>query len=119
MRYLIPALALLLCQEAAAQMFKCTDAGGKVTYSSTTCKELGLKDAGAVPDRIQVTPAPVQPSNAPSTPRVAPRAAQEQAAPKPAATEEAAKAPERRCFTTTVKGRSVTRCNDKPDEPAD
>jgi hypothetical protein len=116
MRYLISALALLLCQEASAQLFKCTDAGGKVTYTSTTCKELGLKDAGTVQDRLQVTPAPVQPS----APRQAPGVAQQQAPEKPAATEEAGKEPERRCFTVTTKsGGKVTRCNDKPDEPAE
>ena len=39
---------------------------------------------------------------------------------KPAAAEEAAKAPERRCFTVATKsGGKVTRCNDKPDEPAE
>jgi hypothetical protein len=116
MRYLIPVFAFLLCQEAAAQMFKCTDAAGKVTYSSTTCKDLGLKDAGPVQDRIQITPAPV-PSSAPQR---AQRPAQEQPVEKPAAAEEAAKAPERRCFTVTTKsGGKVTRCNDKPDEPAE
>lgn len=116
MRYFTAVFALLACHEAAAQMFKCTDAAGKVTYSSTTCKELGLKDAGAVPDRIQVAPAPARPAAAPSASRQAPRAAQENAAEKPPAAEDAAKEPDRRCFTTNVKGRSVTRCNDKPDE---
>ncbi|HUQ26232.1 MAG TPA: DUF4124 domain-containing protein [Burkholderiales bacterium] len=119
MRYLIPAFALLLCHEATAQMFKCTDAAGKVTYSSTTCKELGLKDAGAVQDRIQVTPAPAQPSAAPSAPRQAPRAAQERAAERPAAAAEAATEPDRRCFTIKTAKGSATRCNDKPDDKAE
>jgi biotin carboxyl carrier protein len=109
---------LALSGEAAAQLFKCTDVGGKVTYTSTTCRELGLKDAGTVQDRLQVTPAPVQPSATPS--RQAPSASQQQAVEKPAAAEEAAKEPDRRCFTVTTKsGGKVTRCNDKPDEPAE
>jgi len=113
MRYLIPVFALLVCHEAVAQMFKCTDAAGKVTYSSTTCKELGLKDAGAVPDRIQVTPAPVN-QPAPGTPQRPPSAArQEPTAEKPAATAEPVKEPERRCFRVAGGG---IRCNDKPDE---
>jgi len=116
MRYLIPAFALLLCQQATAQPFKCTDAAGKVTYSSTTCKELGLKDAGTVQDRIQITPAPVNPAPPVAAPsRPPPRAAKEEAAPeKPAA--EAPQEPDRRCFTVRTAKGNVTRCNDKPDE---
>jgi len=110
MRYFIPALALLLCHEAAAQMFKCTDKAGKVTYSSVKCGDLGLKDAGEVKDRIQVTPAPPAPQQAPAS-----RSRDDdRPVAKPAAAEPAT--PERRCFTTNVKGKSVTRCNDKPDE---
>ncbi|HXU42516.1 MAG TPA: DUF4124 domain-containing protein [Burkholderiales bacterium] len=112
MRYLIPALALLLCQEAAAQLFKCTDAGGKVTYSSIKCADMGLRDAGEVKDRIQITPAPA-PQTSGSPPRTRPQSVEEPA--KPAAAAEPP-APERRCFTTSVKGKAVTRCNDKPDE---
>ena len=112
------ALAVLMaiaCRDAAAQMFKCTDAAGKVTYSSTKCSDLKLKDAGEVPDRIQVTPAPgVQ---APAA-RPGARSDREELAPKPAATSEDPK-PERRCFTTSVGGKSVTRCNDRPDGPAE
>jgi hypothetical protein len=112
MRYLIPALALLLCQEAAAQMFKCTDKAGKVTYSSVKCGDLGLKDAGEVKDRIQVTPAP---SPTPQRSSGARSQREEQPVAKPAAAAEPT--PERRCFTTrNAKGATVTRCNDKPDE---
>jgi hypothetical protein len=99
-----------------AQLFKCADKAGKTTYSSQPCKELGLKDAGEVRDRIQITPAPVQSAPfRPSSPssqgvRVEPDKPQEAAAPQ------APKEPERRCFTTNVKGKSVTRCNDKPGE---
>jgi hypothetical protein len=116
-RTILVAVAVLAPgHEAAAQMFKCTDAAGKITYTSTTCKELGLKDAGPVQDRIQITPAPVQSS----APQPAQRPAQEQRVEKPAAAEEAAKGPDRRCFTVTTKsGGKVTRCNDKPDEPAE
>ena len=103
---------LTLCQAAAAQMFKCTDATGKITYSSQTCAEMGLKDAGEVKDRLQITPAP------PPMKRTAPPPTREpEVAAKPPA-EEPAK-PERRCFTTSVKGKSVTRCNDTPDEKAE
>ncbi len=109
MRYLISALALLLCQEAAAQTFKCTNAAGKVTYSSSRCAELGLKDAGEVQDRIQVTPAPpAQTVGSPPARRTGPQSAEEPAKPAAAAEPET---PERRCFTT----KTGTRCNDKPD----
>jgi hypothetical protein len=114
MRYVIPVLAFLLCHEAAAQMFKCTDKAGKVTYSGTKCADLGLKDVGEVKDRIQVTPAPPE-SAAPPPPSGARVQSDDQA--KPAAAAEPPKEPERRCFTTrNAKGATVTRCNDKPDE---
>ena len=104
------AAALLSSREAAAQMFKCTDAAGKVTYSSAKCSELGLKDAGEVKDRIQVTPAFQPPAQRPA------RAAEDRpvVTQKPAAEEE--KKPERRCFTVKTAKGTVTRCNDKPDE---
>ena len=109
---IVVALAVLLpCHEVAAQMFKCTDAAGKTSYSSTECSALGLKDAGEVKDRLNTSPAyrPPPGSTSKSAP-VAPAASEPAVATQP---------PERRCFTTTVKGKSVTRCNDKPDEPAD
>jgi hypothetical protein len=105
------AAALLSSREAAAQMFKCTDAAGKVTYSSSACSTLGLKDAGEVKERIQVTPAFQPPAQRPA------RSAEDRpvATEKPAAEEE--KKPERRCFTVTgAGGKKVTRCNDKPEE---
>ena len=111
MRSLVAALALMVpWQDAAAQLFKCTDAAGKVTYSSAKCSELGLKDAGEVKDRIQVTPAFQPPAPRPA------RAAEERpvVTQKPAAEEE--KKPERRCFTVKTAKGTVTRCNDKPDE---
>jgi hypothetical protein len=97
-------------QNAAAQPFKCTDAAGKITYAGTTCSELGLKDAGEVKDRLQVTPAP--PAR-PASKSTASSSSQVEQTVKPPAAEEK---PERRCFTTNIKGKSVTRCNDKPDE---
>jgi hypothetical protein len=110
MRILAAIPALLLCHGAMAQPFKCLDASGKITYSSMSCSDLGLKDAGEVKDRVQVTPALRAPARPPA------RAAQDESTAKPAAAEEAAK-PERRCFTVrNAKGATVTRCNDKPDE---
>jgi hypothetical protein len=114
---ILAASALLLSGELAAQTFKCINAAGKITYSGTNCKELGLKDAGEVKDRLNVNPAYRPPAPAIGSPRPsAPAAAAE--APNVAAPEAAAEPanPERRCFTVhTAKG-NITRCNDKPDE---
>ena len=107
----LTALLAIACSDAGAQLFKCTDAAGKTTYTSTKCSDLGLKDAGEVKDRVQVTPS-YQP---PARPTPALRDQEEPRA-KPSAAAEPEKKPERRCFTTNVKGKSVTRCNDKPDE---
>jgi hypothetical protein len=101
---------LVMCDEATAQTFKCVEAGGRILYSGRPCSDLGLKDAGEVKDRVQVQPA-LPPSKLP---------ARTSASSPPPPTEKPAAAeapPERRCFTTNVKGKSVTRCNDKPDEP--
>lgn len=115
-KVVLAAAALLPWQDVAAQMFKCTDAGGKVTYSSTRCADLGLKDAGEVKERIQVTPAPPQPTPRPS----AASAQRDRDAPKPpAGAAEPAADPERRCFTVKTAKGSVTRCNDKPDDKAE
>lgn len=106
-------LVLLLSPEAGAQLFKCKDAAGKITYSGAKCSELGLQDAGEVKDRVQVAPAyrpPVQSSPPPARD-------DRERAPKPAAATEPEKKPERRCFTVTLaNGKKATRCNDKPDE---
>jgi len=110
MKILATLAALMLCQGAMAQPFKCTDAAGKTTYSSMSCSDLGLKDAGEVKDRIQVTPALKVPPSRPSS------ASQNEPPARPAGAETPAAPPDRRCFTTTVKGKSVTRCNDKPGE---
>ena len=111
-KLVLAALVLIASREAAAQMFKCTDASGRTTYSSTKCSELGLKDAGEVSQRIQITPAP---GNQPPAARPAERNDRDVPAPKPAATTEPEKQ-ERRCFTVTLAGgKTATRCNDKPD----
>ena len=113
MKTFIAIAAFTLCQGAAAQAYKCVDASGRVLYSGQPCNELGLKDAGEVRDRLQITPAPPR-SAAPSRPAASPP--QAEAPTKPAASEEPPK-PERRCFTVTLKGgKTATRCNDKPDE---
>ena len=109
-RIVVLVAVLLPWHEAAAQMFKCVDATGKISYSGAECSSLGLKDAGEVKDRLNTSPAYRPPPG--STSKAAP-AAPAASAPEPAANTQP---PERRCFTTTVKGKSVTRCNDKPDE---
>jgi len=109
------ALAVLLpCHEVAAQLFKCSDAAGKISYTGTKCSDLGLRDAGEVKDRIQITPAPPAQTSGSPSPRTSQQSAEEPE--KPAASAEP-QSPERRCFTTrNAKGATVTRCNDKPDE---
>ena len=115
-KLILAAAALLLSGELAAQTFKCTDAAGKITYSGTNCKELGLKDAGEVKDRLNVNPAYKPPPSATKSP-LSPNPGAASAPPRstaPAAAEPAE--PERRCFTVhTAKG-NVTRCNDMPEE---
>jgi hypothetical protein len=118
-KLILAAAALLMSSELAAQTFKCTNAAGKITYSGTNCSELGLKDAGEVKDRLNVSPA-YQPS-APATETRSPVSSAPTAASgapnadAPAAAAEPAN-PERRCFTVQTAKGSVTRCNDKPDE---
>jgi len=111
-RLVLLSLALIASRDAAAQLFKCTDAAGKITYSSMKCSELKLKDAGEVPDRIQITPAiRSQPAARPGA-----QSERNEPSPKPAASAEPDK-PERRCFTVNLGGgKTATRCNDKPDE---
>ena len=118
MRVFLGIAALLVAQQAAAQMYKCADKAGKITYSSARCSDIGLKDAGEIRDRLQVTPAPPAPQPyAPPPARPAPPAVSgpvvQPEAPKPAAAAEPP-TPEKRCFTTNVGGKSVTRCNDRP-----
>jgi len=114
-RSILAVVALLLSGELAAQTFKCTNPDGKITYSGTKCSELGLKDAGELKDRVNVSPAYKPPPGAvESRPPPAPAAAKAPIPEMPAATEEPAN-PERRCFTVKTPKGNVTRCNDKPD----
>jgi Domain of unknown function (DUF4124) len=114
------ALALLSCSGLAAQTFKCVDANGKVTYSGKQCSDLGLKDAGEVKDRLNLTPAyqPPKPASSvapPPAPAVrGPNADAPPVAPEP-------DKPERRCFTIQTAKGPATRCNDVPpdDKPAE
>ena len=113
----IVASVLLPCGDLAAETFKCTDASGKITYTSMKCSELGLKDAGAIRDRLNVQPAYRPPARENESRRPPPRSAPT-AAPAseaPAAAAEPAN-PERRCFTVRTPTGNVTRCNDRPPE---
>ena len=118
--FLLPAMAVfgvlgtLASPDATAQTYKCRDANGRITYSGRACSELGLKDGGEVPDRLNTSPAyrvPDRPAAAPAPKAEAPA--------KPAESAEADKAkaePERRCFTVKTAKGNVTRCNDVPTE---
>ena len=113
-RLILAAAAMLLSGELASQTFKCVNPDGKITYSGTKCGDLGLKDAGEVKDRVNVSPAYKPPPGAvESRPSPAP-AAKAPAPETPAPAEEPAN-PERRCFTVKTPKGNVTRCNDKPD----
>ncbi len=54
----LAALALLLPRMGLAQsgLSKCTD-GNRITYSSTACETIGLKEAGQINDRLTIIPA--------------------------------------------------------------
>lgn len=118
LRILLPALALAIGTEAGAQMYKCKDAAGRITYSSQDCAAIGLISAGEVQEKVNVAPAykpPPQPKPLPPT------QAQPAPTPKPAAVaaeQEKKKEPERRCFVVKTAKGTVTRCNDKPEEDA-
>ena len=110
-RIVVAVAVLFPWHPVAAQTFKCVDAAGKISYTGTQCSELGLKDAGEVKDRLNTSPA-YRPPPASARPSPSSAAPVPSAAPAAAAPSE----PERRCFTTNVNGKSVTRCNDKPNE---
>src|SRR5882672_10520244 len=99
-KLILAASALLLSGELAAQTFKCTNAAGKITYSGTNCSELGLKDAGEVKDRLNVSPAyrPPAPEIRPPLSSAPAPAAEAPNTDAPAAAAEPAN-PGRRCFT--------------------
>ena len=116
-RFTLAVLGLLVSCDLAAQTFKCTNPDGKITYSGTKCSDLGLKEAGEVKDRVNVTPAYRPPPGAvESRPPPAPAAPAAKAPVQeaPVAAEEVAN-PERRCFTVKTPKGNVTRCNEKPD----
>ena len=73
MRLLAAALTLAFCAHAQAQMFKCSDAAGKITYSSEDCKKIGLAPAGPIKEN-QVTVAPSLKPKAATPPKVKPGA---------------------------------------------
>ena len=106
-------LLLCLCLAAGAaqaQTYKCVDARGKVTYTSTPCEDAGLK-GGEIRDRMNTAPAQkVPPPEAPA-PTQASKGPGTMAGEKPAGG--SGVKPERRCFTT----KTGTRCNDDPGEP--
>jgi hypothetical protein len=112
MRNVVALLLLAFCAPALAQgVFKCRDAAGKVTYASQECDRIGLKDAGAVKDTLQISPAQKVPVPPPAAKAAKPASAAAQAAPAPAPTVKDSD-PERRCFKT-AKG---FRCNDVPED---
>jgi ribosomal protein L12E/L44/L45/RPP1/RPP2 len=82
-----------------------------VTYSSTTCDLLGMRDAGEVRNKLNVSPAPKPPQPPKAAPGKA-AATATQGGSAAAEAKDAKKEPERRCFKT-AKG---IRCNDKPEE---
>jgi hypothetical protein len=118
-------LALLLPAAAGAQMFKCADKAGKITYSSQACKDIGLSSAGEVRDTVTVIPAPPMPPK-PKPGAEKPASPAGMAPPAPAADAAKKAEPERRCFqvTKTIKTdkgvvtTTSTRCNDTPEEEA-
>jgi len=114
-KLIFAASALLLSGESAAQTFKCTDAAGKITYSDRECSKVGLKDAGEVTDRLNVSPAYRPPAQAVESRRPPARAPEAPKADTPAAAGEPAP-PQRRCFVVHTPNGNVTRCNDRPPE---
>lgn len=109
-RWIAALLSLCCAQAAAQQLYKCKDAAGKITYAGRECEDIGLRPAGEVKGRASVAPA-YKPPAAAARPK--PSAAAQDV---PAAAD-AAKGPERRCFTVKTAKGTVTRCNDAPDEP--
>ncbi len=111
------AISIALASSGAwAQMFKCTNAAGKVTYSGQKCSALGLKDAGEVKERIQSAPGdrPAAAAGARRPASAPPNAQAKDADPPPPAAK--ADDADRRCFSVkTAKGTSM-RCGDKPEE---
>ena len=116
-KLMIAVAAALLSGNLGAQTFKCTDAAGKITYSGTKCSDLRMKDAGAVKDRVQVTPAyrPAAQTTGASRPSAPAAASKAQDTETPVGAAKPAE-PERRCFTVKTGKGTATRCDDKPQE---
>jgi hypothetical protein len=114
LRFGLLVVALPLCAQAsAAQMFKCKDADGRITYAGRECSELGLSSAGEVKGRASVTPALKAPPARPAAPR--PAAAAADATPPAQGSEAASPPPARRCFTVKTAKGTAERCNDVPE----
>jgi hypothetical protein len=112
LRFGLAVVALsLYAQAAAAQMFKCKDAEGKITYAGRECSELGLSSAGEVKGRASVTPALKAPPARPALPR----AAAQDATPPAQGSEATPPPPARRCFTVKTAKGTAERCNDVPE----
>lgn len=120
-RIVLAAAALTFCAQVGAQVFKCKDAAGKISYGSRACGEIGLSSAGEVKDDINMIPANKPPPVAAARPA---RVAAPAPAPKKPASAQASDDDGRRCFVTTrtvktSKGNQTvqsTRCNDEPEE---
>jgi uncharacterized protein DUF4124 len=120
-RLLAAALALAFCAQAQAQMFKCRDAAGKITYSSEDCKKIGLAPAGPIKEN-QVTVAPgLKPKPVPA--KVKPGTEKGEAPTdysefKEQLDKEKRKGEDRkpRCFIVQTPMGTTTRCLDKADQ---
>lgn len=125
---LFAALALACCAQASAQVYKCKDAAGKLTYSSRVCSDIGLVSGGEVTGQINMIPAtkPAPIAAATAAPAVKPapaaKAATAAAAAQAPAPADAASQEQRRCFVVTrviktPKGNQTvknTRCDGDP-----
>ena len=114
---LAAASVLVFSGQLAAQVAKCSDAAGEITYSSKPCNLIGLRDVGPIGDRVTVVhepPVVVRPAPAREVrPRPAPAPAVA-AAPPAAPAAGAPPVPERRCFTVKTATGTAVRCNDRP-----
>jgi hypothetical protein len=114
---IVAAAALLLSGNVAAQTYKCIDAAGKVTYTSSKCSDLRLKDGGEVKERLQYgpgDPAAAKAAKAPAKP--APPNPATRTAEAPPAAPAKAEGEDRRCFTVKTAKGTATRCGDKQEE---
>jgi uncharacterized protein DUF4124 len=118
-RLALVAVASLACSAATAQTVKCIDKNGRVTYTNVKCSELGLKEGGEVPDRLNTSPAYEPTEQAETRQRSSPPPAPPAEVPKPAAAPAAApkgdadQLDKRRCFKTA----QGYRCNEGDNAP--